>query len=119
VASSGLSNVIIRTSTVFGRDPQGKNFIARLLASLKKGEASLSRTIRLLIRLTMKLWQTAAIELCNSYNQGLFNIAGATRVSRYQLALDAAAIFSLPTKLISASSTLALKQAAKRPWLVD
>jgi dTDP-4-dehydrorhamnose reductase len=115
VASSGLSNVIIRTSTVFGRDPQGRNFIARLLDALKKGEAIVVPDDQIANPTYNETLVTAAIELCNSYNQGLFNIAGATRVSRFQLALDAAAIFSLPTKLISASSTPALNQAARRP----
>ncbi|MDP3507035.1 MAG: SDR family oxidoreductase [Candidatus Melainabacteria bacterium] len=117
VASSGLSNVIIRTSTVFGRDPQSKNFIARLLASLQKGESVVVPDDQIANPTYNETLADAAIELCNSYNQGLFNVAGATRVSRYQLALDAAAIFALPTKLISASSTLALKQAAKRPLM--
>ena len=115
VASSGLSNVIIRTSTVFGKDPQDKNFVARLLATLKKGETIVVPDDQIANPTYNETLAAAAIELCNSYHQGLFNLAGATRVSRYQLALDAAAIFALPTKLISASSTPALNQAAKRP----
>ncbi|CAN5320991.1 dTDP-4-dehydrorhamnose reductase [soil metagenome] len=115
VASSGLSNVIIRTSTVFGSDPQGKNFIARLLAALTLGQTMVVAEDQVANPTYNEMLAEAAVELCNSYNQGLFNIAGATRVSKYQLALDAAAIFALPTNLISASSTPALKQTAKRP----
>lgn len=115
VASSGMSNVIIRTSTVFGKDPQDKNFIARLLITLKKGETAVVSEDQIANPTYNETLADAAIELCHSYHQGLFNVAGATRVSRYQLALDAAAIFALPTKLITASSTPGLKQTAKRP----
>lgn len=115
VASSGMSNVIIRTSTVFGKDPQDKNFVARLLLTLRKGENIVVPDDQIANPTYNETLAEAAIELSNSYNQGLFNIAGATRVSRYQLALDAAAIFALPTNLIEAAHTSVLKQAAKRP----
>ncbi|MFA6209705.1 MAG: NAD(P)-dependent oxidoreductase [Candidatus Obscuribacterales bacterium] len=115
IASSGMSNVIIRTSSVFGADPQSKNFIARLLTTLKNGEVMIVPNDQVANPTYNETLATAAIELCSSYHQGLYHVAGATRVSRYQLALDAAAIFELPTNLIEATSTPSLKQAAKRP----
>ena len=114
VASSGMSNVIIRTSTVFGKDSQDKNFVARLLLTLRKGENIVVPDDQIANPTYNETLAEAAIELSISYHQGLFNVAGATRVSRYQLALEAAAIFALPTNLIEAVHTSALKQSAKR-----
>ncbi len=115
IASSGLSNVIVRTTVVYGDEWQRKNFVARLIATLGKGESLTVPNDQIGNPTYNETLADASIELCNSYNQGVFNIAGQERVSRYQFALEAAQVFGLDQSLIKATSTSALNQAAKRP----
>ncbi len=115
IASSGLSNVIVRTTVVYGDEWQHKNFVARLIATLNKNESLTVPDDQIGNPTYNETLADAAIELCNSYNQGVFNIAGPERVSRYQFAVAAAQIFDLDSSLIKATSTSALNQAAKRP----
>jgi len=115
IASSGLSNVIVRTTVVYGDDWQHKNFVARLLSTLGKGETLSVPNDQIGNPTYNETLAQAAIELCNSYNQGVYNIAGLERVSRYHFALEAAKVFGLPEALIKPVTTSSLKQAANRP----
>lgn len=115
IASSGMSNLILRTTVVYGNEWQKKNFVARLVATLGRGETIDVPDDQIGNPTYNESLAAAAIELCQSYKQGLYNIAGIDRMSRYQFALEAAEIFQLDSQLIKAVKTSSLGQTAKRP----
>jgi dTDP-4-dehydrorhamnose reductase len=108
-------HLILRTSWVFGPDPQKKNFLCRVRRTLEKGEAlvvpsdqhgqptygpDLARTARELVRLGAR---------------GTFHVVGPQYLSRLAWAHVIAETLELPTDLIQGKPTSQLDMAAPRP----
>lgn len=115
IASSGMSNLILRTTVVYGNEWQKKNFVARLINTVSRGEEINVPNDQIGNPTYNESLAEAAIELCQGDRQGLFNVAGLDLMSRYQFALEAAKIFELDAALIKPVTTKSLGQAAKRP----
>jgi dTDP-4-dehydrorhamnose reductase len=107
--------LVVRTTVVYGWESQGKNFIQRLVESLRKGD-----------RVQVPLDQVgsptygpnlaeAIVELVEKGCQGLFHVVGPKLVSRYDLAVAAAGAFGLDPAMVVPVSTRDLGQAAPRP----
>ncbi len=115
VALHAQDYLIVRTTVVYGWERQGKNFVYRLIKTLKEG-----KTIRVPIdqigspTYAPNLAQ-AVVSLVRSGVQGVYHIAGADRVSRYEFACVAAEVFELDSRLIQAVATHELGQPARRP----
>lgn len=115
VALHAQDYLIVRTTVVYGWERQGKNFVYRLLKTLKEG-----KTLRVPIdqvgspTYAPNLAQ-AVVELVRSGVKGVYHIAGAERVSRYEFACEAARVFELNSSLIQAVQTCELNQPARRP----
>lgn len=107
--------LIVRTANVFGWEPQGKNFVIRLINSLKEGKqlnivtdqigsptyvGTLTKTIKYLVE--------------KGYT-GVYNVTGCETINRYQFAQQIVQVFSLKKDLIKPTTTEKINQVAKRP----
>jgi dTDP-4-dehydrorhamnose reductase len=115
VALHATDYLIVRTTVVYGWEPQGKNFIYRLLDHLRRGE-----TIRVPVDQVgsptyAPNLAAAVLELAESDARGVYHVAGPERANRYEFACAAAKIFGADAKWIEAVATPALGQAAPRP----
>jgi dTDP-4-dehydrorhamnose reductase len=107
--------LVIRTTTVYGRDPNGRNF----LYSLRKGLAG-AKPFRVpadqISTPTYNLDLAAAVvALAESGAQGVFHVAGPDVVSRLEFARRAAAVMGLDPANLTGVSTAELAQVAARP----
>jgi dTDP-4-dehydrorhamnose reductase len=115
VASQAEDYLILRTTVVYGWEPRGKNFVVRLLQSLREG-----RPVRVPIDQVgtptyAPALAAAAIDLAESESRKLINVVGEGRIDRHGFAVCAAQVFGLDERLIIPVATSALGQAAVRP----
>jgi dTDP-4-dehydrorhamnose reductase len=115
IASTSSDYLIFRTTVVYGWERQGKNFVYRLVKSLREGTP---------IRVPMDQVGTptyapelaeAGIQLSRTTARGVINVAGSNCISRYEFALEAARVFQLPEQLILPVTTKELNQLGRRP----
>lgn len=107
--------LVVRTTVVYGPEPQGKNFVAQLRARLGRGERmrvpqDQVSTPTYNIDLAARTLQLALIGA-----SGVWHIAGPDALDRFAFARQAATAFGLDAKLLEPVSTAALGQAAPRP----
>ncbi|MBE0670552.1 MAG: SDR family oxidoreductase [Anaerolineales bacterium] len=107
--------LIIRTTVVYGWERQGKNFIYRLIKSLKEGMSVKVPVDQIGSPTYANNLAQIAISLAETSLRGVLNIAGSSLVNRYEFAKKAAQIFSLDENLILPVKTASLSQSAKRP----
>ncbi|MFH0777686.1 MAG: sugar nucleotide-binding protein, partial [Candidatus Eisenbacteria bacterium] len=107
--------VIVRTTVVYGVEARKKNFVAKLIDALSKGDC---------VRVPSDqygnptyVWNVAeaSVELARRRDTGIFNVVGATRIDRYGFAREAAREFGLSERLVAPVTTPELTQRAKRP----
>lgn len=107
--------LIVRTTVVYGWERQGKNFVYRLLNTLRSG-----RVLRVPVdqignpTYAPNLAQTV-VELVLSDARGVYHVVGPDRVNRYEFACEAAKVFGVDGSLIQAVPTSELGQPAPRP----
>jgi dTDP-4-dehydrorhamnose reductase len=111
------SGCIARTSVIFGSRPaRGKiNFALWLLSSLKSGRQVRVVTDQFITPTLNNNLAKMVLEVADKRLVGIYNLAGATRLSRYDFALELAKEFDLDPSLILPSKMDELKWAAKRP----
>jgi dTDP-4-dehydrorhamnose reductase len=114
-ATNTEAPLIIRTTGVFGPEPQGKNFVARLAATLAAGERVLVPADQVGTPTYGPDLASAVAELVEARASGVINVAGRSGASRYELALAAARVFGLDSSLLRPVATAALGQPARRP----
>lgn len=107
--------LVIRTTGVYGPDPNGRNF----LYSLRKGLAG-TKPFRVpadqISTPTYNLdLAVAVVALADSGAQGVFHVTGPDLVSRLEFARRAAAVMGLDPANLSGVSTAELGQIAARP----
>lgn len=111
-----LSNyIIIRTTVVYGQESQEKNFIARLIKTLKNNQGINVPIDQIGTPTYAPYLAKTTIKLVESESRGIYNVAGMDLISRYEFACEAAKAFNLNTKLIRAVKTSELHQRAIRP----
>jgi dTDP-4-dehydrorhamnose reductase len=107
--------LVIRTTTVYGPDPNGRNF----LYSLRKGLAGMKPFRVPLDQISTPTYNldlaAAVVTLAESGAQGVFHVAGPEVASRLEFARRAAAVMGLAAANLSGVSTAELRQAAARP----
>lgn len=117
VEQSGLPHLVLRITNVYGDEIRGKNFIARLLTQIKKGEE---------IKLTLPTDQyatpinaldvaRATKQLLDHGRQGLYHLASTDYLNRLQLADRVVSNFGYAKASLTPTSTAALAQRAPRP----
>jgi dTDP-4-dehydrorhamnose reductase len=108
-------HLVLRTTTVFGPERQGKNFIYQLLKKVGKGER---------MALPVDQWATpsygpdvarATLELVEQGARGVWNVCGPDFMDRVAFARLACRVFDLDASKIDAKTTAELKQKAERP----
>ena len=109
--------LILRTTTVYGPDPQGKNFLYTLRRLLTEG-----KTMRVPVdQFATPTYNTdlaaAAIALVEQGHSGIFHVSGPDFLSRYDFALQACEILGLDPDQIDPLTTSELNQKAARPLL--
>lgn len=111
-----LSNyLIIRTSNVFGWEPQGKNFVIKVIKTIKDGNQMKIVTDQT-VNPTYVVNLVEAVFYLVSHNcKGIYHISGTTIMSRYEYALLIAEVFKLDKLLIKPITTKDIQTIVKRP----
>jgi len=107
--------LVVRTTVVYGPEPQGKNFVAQLRGRLGRGERM--RVPRDQVSTPTYNVDLAArtLQLVLQGASGVWHVAGPDVLDRYAFARLAAAAFGLDASLLDAVPTPSLGQAAPRP----
>jgi dTDP-4-dehydrorhamnose reductase len=115
VALHAQNYVIVRTTVVYGWERQGKNFIYRLLDTLKAGRILKVPVDQVGSPTYAPNLAQAVVELALGDAQGAYHVAGPQRANRYEFACEAAHVFGLDKGQIEAVATSDLGQTAARP----
>jgi dTDP-4-dehydrorhamnose reductase len=107
--------LIVRTTVVYSWEPQAKNFVQRLIGTLRQGKQVTAPGDQIGTPTYAPNLAEAVLELSGQPVRGVINIAGPTLASRYAFAHCAATVFGLDQTLIQNVPTSLLKQAAARP----
>jgi dTDP-4-dehydrorhamnose reductase len=115
VASYAQSYLIVRTAGVFSWERQGKNFITRLIQTLRSGRGWSVPADQINNPTYAPNLARAVVELALEGGDGLFHVCGPEPIDRYSLACEAARLFGLDPSLIKDCATSDLGQIAPRP----
>ncbi len=107
--------LIIRATVIYGWERQGKNFVFRLIQSLREGRSVRVPADQVGTPTYAGHLAQAAVEFASRPEIKIINIAGQDCISRYEFARRAAQIFELEEQLIFPVSTAELNQPARRP----
>jgi len=107
--------LIIRTTVVYGWEDQKKNFIIRLLNSLRENISIQVPIDQIGSPTYAPNLASACVFLAEHEASGIYHVTGTELISRYEFALEAARVFGLQEKLIQPTSTESLAQTARRP----
>ena len=108
---------IARTCVIYGSRPaSGKvNFALWLIESLKSGKQVRVVTDQFITPTLNTNLAKMVLEAADRRLSGVYHLAGATRISRYDFAREVARVFDLDSDLIIPSRMADLKWDAKRP----
>lgn len=108
---------IARACVIYGSRPaSGKvNFALWLINSLKSGKEVRVVTDQFITPTLNTNMAGMVLEAADRNLNGIFHLAGATRISRYDYALELARVFDLETDLIVPSRMADMKWDAQRP----
>jgi dTDP-4-dehydrorhamnose reductase len=107
--------LIVRTTVVYGHEPQGKNFVYRLLAATRAGREVDVPADQTGTPTYAPSLADATLELMLAGVRGVINLAGSELVARDELAREIARTFGADPELVRAVPTAELAQAAPRP----
>ncbi len=111
----GSLGLIVRTTTVFGWEAAGKNFVAKFIKALQEGKPFTVPNDQYATPTYVGDISHAIIALIEAQKSGIYHAAGPEYLSRVAFAEIVADVFSLPKTLINGISTKKLQQAARRP----
>jgi dTDP-4-dehydrorhamnose reductase len=114
--TSGIPHAILRTMVLYGTGISVKsNFALWLISSLGAGKTIRVVTDQIGTPTLVDDLAYAILKIVELNRTGLYNIAGADLVSRFEFARMLAGIFGFNDKLITPVVTSVMKQAAPRP----
>jgi dTDP-4-dehydrorhamnose reductase len=113
--SSSTKNLVLRVTGVFGEERRQKNFVYRVINTLKNNKALLVPNDQygnptLSDDLTNAVWM-----LIKKNTRGIFHLAGPTLMNRLEFTKLIAEVFHLSTEHIQGLTTKELSQDAPRP----
>ncbi|MGH7310968.1 MAG: SDR family oxidoreductase, partial [Candidatus Rokuibacteriota bacterium] len=115
VLQADAGALVIRTTVIYGPEPQGKNFVYQLIRRLRAGE-------RMVVAVDQRSSPTynedlaaASVELVERGVGGVIHVAGPAIVDRYAFARAACEVFGLDAALLAPAPTAQLRQRAARP----
>ncbi len=115
IAGAGGDHVVLRTTTVYGRERRGKNFLERLVRTLAAGEELAAPADQVSNPTYGPDLAAAALELAHAAPPGLYHLCGAGLLDRAAFSRLAARVFALDESLVRPVSTAELDQPAARP----
>lgn len=108
-------HLILRVTVVYGWERQGKNFVARLVRTLREGSAVRVPADQVGSPTLVDDVAEASWVLAEQGARGTLHLAGPDLVDRFTFAQQAARVFGLDAGLIEPVSTAELGQVAPRP----
>ncbi|NIA06542.1 MAG: sugar nucleotide-binding protein [Actinobacteria bacterium] len=111
------SHVIARITVVYGWESAGKNFVFRLVHSLRNSRSVRVPSDQVGSPTYAPSLTAAAIELAQRQLVGTWHISGPRCMDRYEFAILVAETFELDASLIQPVTTDQLQQIAPRPLL--
>lgn len=117
ILAENPSALVLRTTTVYGPDPQGKNFLYTLRRLLSSGQSMRVPTDQLATPTYNEDLARATLALLRAGHSGLFHAAGPLMLSRIDFARLACRILSLDASLLIPLTTPELNQRAARPLI--
>jgi len=107
---------VVRTTGVFGTErPPGKNFVVRLLASLREKKPVRVPTDQLATPTYSDDLAAATYRIALRRGTGMWHVGGPDMLSRFDLARAVAEEFALDASTLRGVTTAELKQKAARP----
>lgn len=106
---------IVRTTVVYGPEPQGKNTVYQILRRARAGERVRVPGDQVTTPTYNVDLAAAVVELVERDFRGVVHIAGPTLLDRHAFALEVCAVFGLDAGLVESVETAALGQPARRP----
>ncbi len=107
--------IIVRTTWVFDYGFDDRNFAARLISELRQGHQFKVPTDQIATPMLASNLAEVVAELVVKGKNGVYNVAGTTRLNKYEFALKIAEKLNLDKSLIIGVETASLGQKAKRP----
>ena len=107
--------LVLRTTVIYGPEPQGKNTIYQEIKNLAAGVPMTVPCDQLTSPTYNRDLARASVELVEGLDKGIWNVAGPEVVDRATFAHMAAAVFGLNGDLLRSADTHSLAQKAKRP----
>ncbi len=107
--------LILRITVVFGWERQGKNFVARLISTLSRGEQLTVPNDQMGSPTLVDDLVAGTWDLVERNTFGLLHLAGSERSLRATFAIRVAQRFGLDARLVVPVETAALAQPAARP----
>src|SRR6185437_8716613 len=117
ILKANPASLVLRTTTVYGPDPQGKNFLYTLRRLLSSGQTMRVPTDQLATPTYHEDLARANLALLAGGHSGLFHAAGPTILSRIDFARLACRLLSLDASLLIPLTTPQLHQRAARPLI--
>jgi dTDP-4-dehydrorhamnose reductase len=117
ILDANPSALVLRTTTVYGPDPQGKNFLYTLRRLLSSGQTMRVPTDQLATPTYNEDLATATLALLRAGATGLFHAAGPQMLARIDFARLACRLLSLDGSLLIPLATPELNQRAPRPLI--
>ncbi|MGH7355055.1 MAG: SDR family oxidoreductase [Candidatus Rokuibacteriota bacterium] len=115
VLDADPTTLVIRTTVVYGPEPQGKNFVAQLRARLGRGERMRVPQDQVSTPTYNVDLAARTLQLALGGASGVWHVAGPDLLDRYAFARLAVAAFGLDASLLDPVPTASLGQAAPRP----
>jgi dTDP-4-dehydrorhamnose reductase len=106
---------IVRTTVVYGVEPQGKNFVYQLLRRVRSGEPVHVPRDQVSTPTYNPDLAAATVELIERDILGITHLAGPALIDRYAFALEVCTAFGLDPSLVKPVDTQTLAQRARRP----
>lgn len=110
---SEIEHLICRTSVLYGWNPNKLNFVTWILDNLEKGNPLSIVTNQINSPTHVENLAKVLLKLIEENARGIYHTAGASSLSRYEMAVKCAEIFNYDINLITPIDSL--KQHAQRP----
>jgi dTDP-4-dehydrorhamnose reductase len=117
VRNASPANLILRITNVYGAEPRGKNFVARIIKAAVEGTETEYKLPLDQYATPINAWDVARAMylLCKDGHGGIFNIASTDYINRVQLAGKVLSYFKGSKIKITPCLTSELGQPAPRP----
>ncbi len=115
VSDANPRALVLRTTVVYGPEPQGKNFVYRMVRQARTGERVTVPADQRSSPTYNQDLAAAAVELAERDVSGVLHVAGPVVLDRHAFALVACEVFGLDRSLVVPVTTAELGQRATRP----